>query len=226
MFKINGLGFSEIKESLKHVYFINGTANAGKSTVCKMLANRYKMIHCKENYDLGSIMDKTTPESHPNLHYFQAMSGWEEFVTRDKYTYTKWLDDTSEELTYLEIEYLLTLPKDRIVIVDTNILPSILKLISDYNRVAFMVTTPEISRDEFFNRIDKEKQFLLDVIEKTDKPKENMQNFKEMLYYANRNEVIERFTKSGFYYTFRKTLEDDIKEKFDKIVEHFKLRIS
>jgi hypothetical protein len=188
-----------------------------------MLADKYNMIHCKENYDLGSVMDKTSPETHPNLHYFKTMSGWDEFVTRDKYTYAKWLDDTSEELTYLEIEYLLSLPKDRLVIVDTNITPSVLLKISDYNRVAFMVTTPEISRDEFFNRLDKEKQFLLSVIEKTDKPDENLKNFKDMLLYANRQEVIERFTKSGFFYTVRETLEDDINIKFKQICEHFNL---
>ena len=168
-------------------------------------------------------MDKTSPETHPNLHYFKIMSNWDEFVTRDKYTYTKWLDDTSEELIYLEIEFLLALPKDRLIIVDTNITPSVLLQISDYNRVAFMITTPEISRDEFFNRSDKEKQFLLSVIRKTDMPEENLKNFRDILLYANRQEVIERFTNSEFFYTFRETFEDDINVKFKQICEHFNL---
>ena len=221
--KIKGLDLEVIKDLLKHVYFINGTAYAGKSTVCKMLAKKYNMIHCEENYDLGSIMDKTSPETHPNLHYFSTMSGWEEFVTRDKYTYTKWLDDTSKELTYLEIEYLLSLPKDRFAIVDTNITHDILLQISDYNRVAYMVTTSEISRDEFFNRPDKEKKFLLSVIENTDNPKENLENFRDMLLYANRLEVIERFTNTGFFCTLRKTLDDDVNEKFNQVCDHFNL---
>ena len=220
---MNGLTYKEIKEALKHVYFINGTANAGKSTVCKMLADKYNMLHCVENYDLGSVMNKTTPQSHPNLHYFQTMSGWDEFVTRDKHTYVKWLDDTSSELTYLEIEYLLSLPKDQKIIVDTNIIPAVLKQISDYKRVAFMVTTPEISRDEFFNRPDKEKQFLLNVINKTDKPEENLKNFKDMLLHANREEVIKRFTNSGFFYTERQTIKDDITVKFNQVSKHFGL---
>lgn len=223
LIKVNGLRAGEIKALLKHVYFINGTAYAGKSTVCKMLAAKYDMVHCEENFDLGPIMDKTSPTTHPNLHYFKTMGSWEEFVTRDKYTYTKWLDDTAEELTYLEIEFLLTLPNDRLVIVDTNITPEVLKEISDYDRVAFMVTTPEISRDEFFNRLDPEKQFLLDVIKKTDHPEETLKNFKEMLYYANRPEVIERFTKSGFFYTKREAIEEDIHEKFIQVSKHFNI---
>jgi adenylate kinase family enzyme len=223
MDKIKGLEFYEIKELLKHVYFINGTAYAGKSTVCEMLADKYDMVHCEENFDLGEIAQKTTVETHPNLHYFETMSSWEEFVTRDKYTYAKWLDGTSEELTYLEIEYLLSQPKDKLIIVDTNITPEVLNKISDYNRVAFMVTTPEISSHEFFNRPDKEKQFLLEVIKKTDQPEKNLKNFKDMILFANRKEVIERFTKSGLFYTERKTLEDDINDKFEKICYHFGL---
>ena len=35
---------------LKNVYFINGTAYAGKSTMVKMLAERYNGILCEENY--------------------------------------------------------------------------------------------------------------------------------------------------------------------------------
>lgn len=221
MIKIKGLNTDEIKESLKHVYFINGTAYAGKSTICRMLAETFDMIHCKENYDLGSVMDQTSPETHPNIHYFKTMSGWEEFVTRDKYTYTKWLEDTAEELAPLEIEYLLSLPKNKRVIVDTNIPHKILEKISDRSRVAYMVTTPEISRDEFFNRSDKEKQFLLGVIKDTNQPEENLENFKDMLIYANRPEVIERYTKSGFFYTERRTIEDDVLDKFNAICTHF-----
>lgn len=73
------ISLKEIKESLKHVYFINGTAYAGKSTVCRMLADKYNMVLCEENYDLGSIMEQTSSETHPNIHYFKAMSGWEPY---------------------------------------------------------------------------------------------------------------------------------------------------
>ena len=35
---------------LRNCYFINGTAYAGKSTMCAMLAERFGMLHCAENY--------------------------------------------------------------------------------------------------------------------------------------------------------------------------------
>ena len=42
-----------LKHYLKNVYFITGTAYAGKSTMCKMLAERYDMLLCGEK--VGSI---------------------------------------------------------------------------------------------------------------------------------------------------------------------------
>jgi adenylate kinase family enzyme len=212
-----------IKHYLKNVYFINGTAYAGKSTICKMLADKYNMIHCEENYKFGDFLKLTTKETHPNMNYFNTMKNWEEFVTRDKEDYANWLDNTSKEQIEFEILELLSIAKDRLVIVDTNLPHEVLERISDRSRVCYMVTTPEISTNEWFNRMDKEKQFLLDVIKKTDKPEKNLKKFKETLAYANRQEVVERFTKSGFFYLVRETLEDDILEKFKQVEEHFGL---
>ena len=38
-----------LKHYLKNVYFITGTAYAGKSTAVKMLSEKYDMIFCGEN---------------------------------------------------------------------------------------------------------------------------------------------------------------------------------
>ena len=42
-----------IKYYLRNVYFINGQSYAGKSTMVKMLAERYNMVFCCENYQSG-----------------------------------------------------------------------------------------------------------------------------------------------------------------------------
>ena len=42
-----------LRHYLKNAYFITGTAYAGKSTTAKMLAERYGMVLCGENYDSG-----------------------------------------------------------------------------------------------------------------------------------------------------------------------------
>ena len=42
---------------LRNVYFITGTAYAGKSTAARMLAERYGLILCGENY-FSAVSDK------------------------------------------------------------------------------------------------------------------------------------------------------------------------
>ena len=56
-----------LKHYLRNCYFINGTAYAGKSTMCAMLAQRYDMIHCQDNYNLDLILSVADPERQPNV---------------------------------------------------------------------------------------------------------------------------------------------------------------
>ena len=52
-----------LKHYLKNVYFITGTAYAGKSTMVKILAEKYDLIFCGENYTCD-ITDKVAdPET-------------------------------------------------------------------------------------------------------------------------------------------------------------------
>ena len=54
-----------LKHYLKNVYFITGTAYAGKSTTVKMLAERYDMICCGENNHMAVSEIVATPENAP-----------------------------------------------------------------------------------------------------------------------------------------------------------------
>ena len=50
------------EEKYKNVYFITGLAYAGKSTMAKLLAEKYNGIHCEENYQNRVLdsLDKNT----------------------------------------------------------------------------------------------------------------------------------------------------------------------
>ena len=54
-----------LKHYLKNIYFITGTAYAGKSTTVKMIAERYDMVCCGENYHMAVSEIVATPETHP-----------------------------------------------------------------------------------------------------------------------------------------------------------------
>ena len=50
-----------VKHYLENVYFITGTAYAGKTTTVKMLADRYGMLFCGENYHIAVSDAVATP---------------------------------------------------------------------------------------------------------------------------------------------------------------------
>ena len=147
-----------LKHYLKNVYFITGTAYAGKSTAVKMLAERFGMICCGENFHSAVSDFIASPERQPNIHYLNTLTDWKQFVTRSPEEYAKWAAGVAREAAQFEVAALISLPKDRKAIVDTNIPVGILKEISDFRRVAVMLSPQSMSVERFFERGDAEKQ--------------------------------------------------------------------
>jgi len=154
-----------LKHYLKNVYFITGTAYAGKSTTVKMLSERYDMVFCGENYHIAVSDIVATPELQPDLCYRRTLTDWKGFVTRSPAEYERWIYNSGKEGAGFEIAELISLSKDKKVIVDTCIPLDVLKEISDYNHVAVMLSPQSMSVERFFDRSDPDKQFLLSVID-------------------------------------------------------------
>lgn len=211
-----------LKHYLKNVYFITGTAYAGKSTMVKMLAEKYGLICCGENYH-SKVTDKVAkPDIQPNLCYISQMRSWEDFVKRSPEEYEKWIYGVSDEVAGFEIAELISLSKDKKVIVDTNIPISVLQEISDYNHVAVMLSPQSLSVERFFDRSDEEKQFILSVIENCDNSDEVMANYKAGLELINSEKHYNEYADSGFFTLVRDNSEQDTrKEMCDKLARHF-----
>jgi hypothetical protein len=216
------MNYKEIREKLKNVYFINGTAYAGKSTIVKMISDRLGLYFCGENYNLDQVLAKTTPKECPNLCYFKTMKDWEEFVSRTPEEYDAWIIGGQVEITPFEIEDLIELSKDQKVIVDTNIPVSVLHKISDYNHVAILLSPQRMSVDEFFNRKDPEKLFILDQIMKTKEPEKTLENFKKCIEKVNSLEHYNEFLNSGFKCFIREE-NSILEDRYNQIIKHFKL---
>ena len=85
-----------LKNLFHNIYFINGTAYAGKSTMVKLLADKYDGICCGENYHM-ELLSVADPEHQPNLCYFDTMRGWQEFISRTPEEYDAWLTEEQAE---------------------------------------------------------------------------------------------------------------------------------
>lgn len=205
-----------------NVYFINGTAYAGKSTMVKMLGEKYNGIVCEENYH-DRLLDGLDSYEFPALTYTRDLKDWSHFIRRTPDEYEAWIKNVTKECTILELRILDELSKqDKPVFVDTNIPVEVLWEISDKDHVLIMLAEPEVSVKRFFERPDKEKQFLYQLLLKEEEPEKAIENFRECLKRINSTKIYNEFLNSDFNVILRddaRTLEDT----FDMVVEFFKL---
>jgi hypothetical protein len=217
----------EIESNILHrlfqnVYFINGTAYAGKSTMVRLLAEKYDGVCCGENYHMD-LLHLADPTRQPNLCYMQTMSSWQEFVSRTPEEYDQWIRGVSREVAQLEIIMLCQLVMSgKKIFVDTNITPDILREISDYHHVAIMLSPQWMSVDRFFDRPDAEKQFIYQKLLESPDPEAAIQNYRKCLEKMNSLEHYREFAESGFYSHIR-TDESTIDQTLHLLETHFLL---
>ena len=211
-----------LKHYLKNVYFITGTAYAGKSTMVKMLAERYGMICCGENYHMEASEIVATPETHPDLCYTRNLTDWRDFVTRAPEEYERWMYAVGREAAEFEVAHLIAISQNQKVVADTNIPLEVLKEISDYHRVAVMLSPQSMSVERFFDRADPEKRFLLGVIDSCDDSEAVMANYRRGLARINSKEHYEAYANSGFFTVVREDNGVDTREAVcDRLAKHF-----
>lgn len=205
-----------------NAYFITGTAYAGKSTMVKRLAEKHNGILCEENYhnDFLAGLDKA---EFPGLTYTRDLVDWHDFVRRPPEEYEAWIHRTSKECEILELEILRERCKDgRPVFVDTNISLETLRKVADPSHVLIMLAEPEISVNLFFNRPDREKQFLYRLMMEEPDPEASLANFRACLSRINSRENYDRFLTSGFQVLLREESRS-IEETLSIVEKYFGL---
>ena len=213
-----------LKHYLRNVYFITGTAYAGKSTTVKMLAERYGMVFCGENYHIAVSDAVATSDVQPDLCYRKRLTDWKDFVTRPPEEYERWIYSPGREGSGFEIAEPISLSRDRKVIADTSIPVDILKQISTYDHVAVMLSPQSMSVDRFFDRSDPDKQFLLSVIDSCENSEAVMENYKRGLALINSRKHYDEYADSGFFTVVREDDGRDTREQVcDAIARHFGL---
>ena len=196
MKKLNTMHFS-------NVYFINGTAYAGKSTMVKLLAEKYNGIACEENYH-DRLLPELSKEDFPCLTYTRDLTDWHDFIRRTPEEYETWIDGVSKECEILELKILSDMSQEeKPIFVDTNISIETLRTIADHHHVLIMLADPQISVSRFFERPDREKQFLYQLIMEEPDPEQALENYRQGLMRIHSQERYERFLYSGFHVIHR-----------------------
>ena len=207
----------------QNVYFINGNAYAGKSTIVKKLAEKYNGILCEENYH-DQLQDTLDKKEFPALTYTRDLQDWSDFIKRTPDEYQEWINKVTAECAIIELKILNELVKqNKKIFVDTNIPVSILKKISDNDHVLIMLTDPNESVNRFFDRPDIEKQFLYQLLLKEENPDLAIENFKNCLKRINSLDNYNKFYTSGFNVLI-KDESRSIDETLEIAEKYFKLK--
>jgi hypothetical protein len=182
----------------ENAYFINGSAFAGKSTMVHLLAEKYDGIECGENYH-DQWPEELDPKEFPGLTYTRDLVDWHDFIRRSPQQYSDWIDQVSKECEILELRILEDVCKQgKKVFVDTNICVETLREIAMPDHVVIMLADPMISVNRFFDRPDREKQFLYRLIMEEPDPEKAMENYRHGLMMINSQEKYDALLNSGF----------------------------
>lgn len=184
---------------LENVWFINGTAYAGKSTLVKNLAEKHHGIACEENYH-DCLLAGLDAKAFPNLTYTRDLRDWRDFIRRTPEDYAAWVDGVTLECAVLERRILEQLRRETTqkIFVDTNLPVEQLREWADPAHVLIMLAPPEISVNRFFQRPDREKQFLYRLLLEEPDPEAALENFRQCLARINSPERYQAFLHSGF----------------------------
>ena len=194
--------------AFNNVYFINGTAYAGKSTMVRLLAEKHGGIVCEENYH-DRFFPELNKEEFPCLTYTRELEDWHDFIRRTPEEYEAWIDGVAKECEILELRILQDLnTQGKPIFVDTNISIETLKKVAVHDHVLIMLADPQISVRRFFERPDREKQFLYRLITEEPDPEYALNNFRQCLMRINSQERYDHFLYSGFHVIFRNESRD------------------
>jgi hypothetical protein len=152
------------------------------------------------------------------------MKDWQQFISRTPDEYNDWIVNTAREGAQFEVVELISISKNQKVIVDTNIPVDVLMEISDYDHVALLLSPQSMSVENFFDRSDPEKQFLLEQINKSENPEKTMKNYRTCIEKINSKENYDYLLNSGFKCFIRDEKNNNLEKRYNDVVNHFKLK--
>lgn len=212
-----------LKHNLKNVYFLGGTACGGKTTMGKAIAKKYNILHYDDNYHNDSFKEFKSlckPKHQPHNAKVDEIraNSWEDYFARlangDDFLNNAIL----EQLEYVLLE-LMKLSQNQKVIADLHLPLELAKEITDYNKVAFLITSPDNVVKDYYQRNDHKD--IYELIMSLDEPQISLDNLHTYLYNGTNN-FSNSVKSSDFFYIIRD--ENSTVEKTLSLLEkHFEL---
>lgn len=207
------------KEQFKNVYFITGTATGGKTTISKILSDKYGFLR----YDVDKEFDRHQSMSNPidQPYMNKKFKNADESFLRTKEEYIDWLINNTKEQLEFVLDELVELSKTNKVVCDLHLTVEEARLIANQDQIVYLIRENNDNIiDDYINR-KSHIGFKLFINSSSDVNKAK-RNCNEVLKELNIKRC-EEIKNSEFYYIERNS--DSTVEKTLKLVEeHFKLK--
>ncbi|MEA4821072.1 MAG: hypothetical protein VB122_02380 [Erysipelotrichales bacterium] len=208
-----------LKYNLKNVYFLGGTACGGKTTMGKALSKKYGFIHYDDNYHTDNFFKFTEICDAVYQPHSTKKFDWEYYFNRPAEEWDNWLKDSGlEHLQYMLIE-LIKLSQGNIVIADLHLPISLANEITEYNKVAFLLTEPKNVIKDYYQRNDHKD--IYDLIMTLKDPQKSLDNLHNLFEYGTQKFINELY-KSGLFYIMRDQ-NSTVENTLLKLEKHFRL---
>lgn len=163
----------QLRERLRHVYWIGGGSGAGKSTIARRLAGRHGLRPYATDDVMTDHARRTTPADSPFLSEFAAMDMDQRWVNRSPDTMLETFHWFRGECFDLIVDDLLRLPARTPVIAEGfRLLPHLVKpLLAVPAQALWLLPTPDFRRAAFESRGS-----LWEIARKTSDPDRALHN--------------------------------------------------
>ena len=207
-----------LKANLKNVYFICGNACSGKTTMSRMLAEKYGFYL----YDMDAVYDEhraiATPKYQPETCYH--MENHHEQWMRPIAEQARWMLENIREQSEMVLIDLIRLSQNRIVVADAMYSPDFTPEIMDPGHFIYLTVDKSLIRKTYFNR--PEKRGFYEFVAKQPLAETYFENIFQGLELTNELEQ-QGMRRSGFA-MLERTEDLSKEEMLYKIEQHFGLK--
>lgn len=213
-----------LKNSLKNVYFLTGTACGGKTIMAKELSKKYGFIHFNDNWhEENFITWQSIIEERYQAKATKraAVTDWEAYFSRsvDEFQAARHArNDNDEYLEFVMVE-LIKLSQNQKVVADISAPTELITELSDYNHIACLLAPSEMLIRDYYSRED-HKEFI-ECIMSLKNPEKKLETQNELFRLG----VKEVFDDVAKYELFNIVRNDDstVPKTLELIEKHFGL---
>ena len=206
------------KEQFKSVYFINGCATGGKTTISKAIADKYGFVRYDADEEFGKHKKLSNTVDQPAMN--KQFKNADDFFLRDIDDYVQWLKDSTKEQLPFILDDLIEISRNNTVVCDLHLSVNGAKQIAYNNQIVFLIRENNSDIINDYCQRDSHSDFNAFINSATN-PIRAKQNCNEVLRKLNTEQCNE--IKASNFFWIARNCESTVLETMIAVEKHFGL---